>query len=365
MRPSAFEYSCASSAQLLKELFLRRGVAKILEVVAHRLYEQTGTTSALVTEMEKSLAGIRTVLSEPQGCPLLWVSDLLPTVLREAEEKEHRRRQTGRPVIGVRTGIEGLDQILNGLNAGLCLLAGGPAIGKTTLALQIASAACADVPTIFVTFENSPGNLVLKAICSCAQVNTQDVERGTADLKKLTTAAGHWDRDAAQRLAFVEGKAGLSVTQLRSHVHHAINRYKGTQCLVVVDFLQVWAKIASSNRGLDTRGRVEALGSELRELAIESNCPIVAISSQNREQGGYGEGNGRASLDSLKESGDLEYLADVAMFLVGTSTRQSTPPTRALELIVQKNRIGETGTVHLIFKPDISKFREEVRNVRD
>jgi len=78
---------------------------------------------------------------------------------------------------------------------------------------------------------------------------------------------------------------------------------------------------------LDFGADVDVTGAELRELATQVGCPILAIASQNREQGGYGEGTGRANLDSLKESGDLAYLADVAMFLIGSKNRPATSPS--------------------------------------
>jgi replicative DNA helicase len=212
---------------------------------------------------------------------------------------------------------------------------------------------------LFVTFENSRQNLVLKGIAARAGVNSQQVERGTADLQKLARGAVSYGRNVARRLALVEGNSRLSLPELRSHVQGVVHPDEG-KCLVIVDFLQLWAKAALTYRGLDTvRGRVEALGAELRELATELKCPIIAIASQNREQGAYGQGTGKANLDSLKESGDLEYLTDVAMFLIGSKGRSATPPARAVELCVRKNRYGDTGQVNLIFRPDLSTFREE------
>jgi replicative DNA helicase len=90
--------------------------------------------------------------------------------------------------------------------------------------------------------------------------------------------------------------------------------------------------------------------------------PVLALCSQNRQQGGYGDGIGNTHLDSLKESGDLEYTCDVALFLVGSRDRPAIAPAQAVDLGVRKNRDGDVGVVHLIFRPDISRFREEESN---
>jgi hypothetical protein len=64
-------------------------------------------------------------------------------------------------------------------------------------------------------------------------------------------------------------------------------------------------------------------------------------------------------MDTLKESGDLEYSADAVVFLTGSDERIATDPARAMDLVVAKNRHGETGTVDLIFRPDYGIMRPE------
>jgi len=89
------------------------------------------------------------------------------------------------------------------------------------------------------------------------------------------------------------------------------------------------------------------LGGLLRELALGLHSPVLALASQNRSAGNYGNGKGTAALDSLKESGDLEYAADVVLFLTEAQERMATPPARAVDLTVAKNRHGDTGKVHI------------------
>ena len=89
--------------------------------------------------------------------------------------------------------------------------------------------------------------------------------------------------------------------------------------------------------------------------------PGLILASQNRSAGNYGTGKGSAALDSLKESGDLEYAADVVLFLTEAQERCATPPARAVELTVAKNRQGDTGKLSLIFRPDLGTMREEAR----
>jgi replicative DNA helicase len=232
-------------------------------------------------------------------------------------------------------------------------------MGKTTLAWQLATHIARDTPILFVTFEHAPSNLLLKALCARAGVNPQDVQRGQADLTLLRRAATAW-QSSAQRLALIEGSSRLTVAQVRAHALQVMHRHQAARCLIVVDYLQLWAKVAEDLRGsFQVRERVELLGSALRELAQHLHSPVLALSSQNRGAGHYGNGKGSAALDSLKESGDLEYAADAVLFLVEAPERPILPPARAVDLVVAKHRHGDTGTIALIFRPDLGTLREE------
>ncbi len=138
-----------------------------------------------------------------------------------------------------------------------------------------------------------------------------------------------------------------------------MRQHQTERCLVVVDYLQLWAKVAEDLRGnFSVRERVDMLGGLLRELALGLHSPVLALASQNCSAGNDGNGTGSAALDSLKESGDLESAADVVVCLTEAQERCATPPARAVELTVAKNRHGETGKVGLIFRPDLGTIWE-------
>ena len=349
-----------ATAQHLVDLHQRRLLAAAQERLAQALFDDTSATD-IVTLLEEEALRVQAALRTSTAGRLQWASALLPQVLADAEARRLQREATGSAVLGVPTGLAQLDNLLGGLNEGLYLLAGPPGMGKTTLALQIAAAATQDVPVVVVTFEHAPANLTLKLLCARAGVNLRDVQRGYADLAKLRRAAEAW-APVAQRLAVVEGSSQLTVAQVRAQARRAMRQYQAERCLVVVDYLQLWAKVAEDLRGnFSVRERVDMLGGLLRELALSLHSPVLALASQNRSAGNYGNGKGSAALDSLKESGDLEYAADVVVFLTEAQDQMATPPARAVELTVAKNRHGDTGKVGLIFRPDLGTMREEAR----
>lgn len=346
-----------ASARRLADLFQRRLLAGAQERLALALHDFETPASELATLLETEAASVQAALRETASGRLVWASELLDDVLRAAEERARQLRETGNPIPGLPTGIPRLDHRIGGLQEGLTLLAGSPGVGKTTLALQTAGNVSSLAPVVYVTFENSPMNLALKAICAYGKVNPLDVSRGNADLQKLHAGAVSW-REIASRIAIIEGTGALTVAQIRATALRAMNRHGSDRCLVIVDYLQLMAKASGELRGMATvRERVETLGAMLRELSTRLRSPVLALASQNRAEGRYGETKGSAELASLKESGDLEYGADLVLFLT-PADRQAIAPARAVDVTIAKNRNGSTGRVELIFRPDIGTLLE-------
>src|SRR4030095_12353800 len=286
-----------AAAHYLVALHQRRLLAAVQERLAQALFDETTPTTDLVTLLEEEVLRVQVSLRSNTAGRLQWASTLLSQVLADAEARRLQREATGSAVLGVPTGLAQLDNLLGGLNEGLYLLAGPPGMGKTTLALQVAAAATRDVPVVVVTFEHAPANLPPKLLCARAGVNLRDVQRGYADLTNLRTAAETWE-PVAQRLAVVEGSSQLTVAQVRAQARRAMRQHQAERCLIVVDYLQLWAKVAEDLRGnFSVRERVDMLGGLLCELALSLHSPVLALASQNRSAGNYGNGKGSAALD--------------------------------------------------------------------
>jgi replicative DNA helicase len=350
-------------ATQLADLFLRRQIASAHERSAQALRDRTRPARDVAGLLEEEAGRIQAAVRELRECQLQWGTDLAAAVLSEAETRRRRREETGKAVMGISTGLTRFDEMTNGLTAALYVLAGAPGMGKTTLAVQLAvHAAYQGVPTVYVTYENSPSNIILKAVCARARVPASSVERGFGEPAKLQVAAYEM-RGALQHLAVVEGTSRLKVSEVRARAFQVMNRFQAERCLIVFDYLQ---RAAHAGGYADVRHNVSAIAGDLRDLANRLGSPVLALSSQNRSGGNYGANdgdtaNGSARLDSLKESGDLEYGADLVAFLKRSAKRTAAEPARAVDLVIAKNRHGDIGSIPLIFKADVGVILEEAR----
>jgi len=296
---------------------------------------------------------------------------------------------------GWSTGFDNLDDITGGIpREGLYLLSGGPGVGKTTLAVHIAASVARKIPVIYLTYENNPITLVEKILCANAPAGAQkdgvridEVRRGLKSqeaIDELHERAG--SKDFLERLRIVGPNSidsDWSIARIEEEVEDIVaqnldaegvgDEYSRPDCLVVIDYLQHWAKKDPHGREAPLRERIEALAGRLAVLRAtlqpsqepgeehELRTAVLAIASQNRQRG-YGQpnqgssGEFRSSLSSLKESGDLEYIADVVMFLVRNGKMTGRDDVRDVVLEVVKNRHGKLGTVDLTFRGDTAQF---------
>jgi len=343
-----------AAAGTLGELYQQRSMAYFLQEGLQRQREGETPTDLMEWLQEKG-AAVQEAIAATRPGALLWGDSLVERVLDLAMEAR-TSKESGRATLGIPTGLADLDRTLNGLNHGLYVLGGAPGVGKTSLALQWAMKAAEEVPVVYVTYENSPSNLTLKAIGRLAHISPSDVDRGQADLAKLQEGAAAFG-NIAHRLAFVEGTASTTTSSIQGQARQAMARHGARRCLVIVDYLQRMAHASGSGYGT-LRENVSALTLGLRELATRLDSPVLAISSLSRGVNNYAH----PTLEALKESGDLEFTADVVLLLGAREDALGRGPRRMVDLVVAKNRFGEADRkVGLSFNPALGDFGEEAR----
>ena len=253
---------------------------------------------------------------------------------------------------GASTGNTDLDGILGGLQpASLVVLGARPAVGKTSFALNIATAvADASKPVIFFSLEMSHLELTQRLLAAEARVSAERVRSGNIrdeDWERINAAIG---RIAASPL-WIDDSPTTTVLEIRakSRRKHA---ELGELGLIVVDYLQ----LMSSRSDAESRQvEVAQMSRGLKVLARELECPVLAVAQLNRAP--EARSDKRPLLSDLRESGSIEQDADVVMFLYRDEVYNPDTSQRGIaECHVAKHRAGPTGTVKMVFLSDITRF---------
>lgn len=287
------------------------------------------------------------------------------------------------------TGFPGLDAILGGgLQPGLYVLGAVSSLGKTTWAVQVADhIAESGRAVLFVTIEQSAAEITAKSLSrimsACGRhYSTTDVSSPTrreswttTDYSRFTDACNRYAANVAPALRILEGNKQPSVEDVKA-VAEVMAEYYGQAPVLFIDYLQLLAP--QSDRDSDKQATDKNVMS-LRQLARDLQAPVFVISSLNRSS--YSEG---VTMDAFKESGAIEYGADVLLGLQPAGMREHMEgvgekrtkreadkfireskgqEVRACEIVVLKNRAGRTPDegIPFTFKPVASTFSEGSR----
>jgi len=257
------------------------------------------------------------------------------------------------PTVG--TSLPELDTVLGGglEPQRLMVLLGAPGGGKTTLANQIAcSAAMAGRPVLFVSSEEPPFSLLSKTLARIGKIPYSAVLKGYEEqMPKIEqTLQAYQETVAATRLAYMDVTMGGSLDMIEKGAQQLFEQFKANgNGILIIDYLQNFARqlLAFRNGKQDLRLAVTEISSRLRAIAASLDCTVIALASQHRASQYDATKN---ALATGKESGDIEYTADVVMAIGDGSTVERTAPDgfTAKVLRVDKNRQGAAGDTCVI-----------------
>ena len=279
----------------------------------------------------------------------------MSTVVDEQMMEIQARSERPGDVTGIPTGFVDLDKKLAGFHAGqLIILGARPAMGKTAFALNLAlSAATRGGAAVGIfSLEMSRHELVGRMLCSEGRVDAGRVRTGRLaqdDWRRLVDASG---RLHALPIA-IDDTSGLTVGQLRSKARRLKSEYPALG-LIIVDYLQL---MQGTGGAKESREQViSTISRGLKILAKELGITVVALSQLNR--GLESRTDKRPMASDLRESGAIEQDADVIMFIYRDEIyKEDTPDKGIAEIIVAKQRGGETGTVKLAFQGEFTLFQ--------
>ena len=344
-------------AKQIQEKAIKRSLINAGSEIVTSGYELTPVEESL----EKAERLIFNIASQKATKDLTHIKDI---VLNTYEKIEYRHQHRGE-LTGVDTGFYELNDITNGLQkSDLIILAARPSMGKTAFVLNIAQNAAlrAKVPVVIFSLEMSKDQLVMRMLCSEAEVDSQRLRSGN-------TADKDWDKLAlamdsfASAPIYIDDTAGCTLTDIRAKCRRlAMEENIG---LIVIDYLQL---IESSGKE-DRMQQISAISRGLKILARELNVPIIALSQLSRAV--ESRTDKRPMLSDLRDSGAIEQDADIVMFIYRDEYYKKEDGEEDIaakaankgesEIIIAKHRNGSLGKVKLLFQGNITKFKNPIK----
>ncbi|HBG4863058.1 TPA: replicative DNA helicase [Clostridioides difficile] len=280
-------------------------------------------------------------------------------VLMDAYDMIEKLYTNKSDVTGITTGFKDLNKKINGLQrTDLILIAARPAMGKTAFSLNLVQNAAlkGDASVAVFSLEMSKEQLVQRMLSSQSSVELKKIKTGTLN-------DNDWPRiiDAMAVLSdakiHIDDTPGIKISELRSKCRK-LKIEKGLD-LVLIDYLQL---MEGEGNNESRQQEISKISRSLKILAKELNCPVVALSQLSRAPEQRAEH--RPMLSDLRESGAIEQDADIVMFLYRDEYYHADSESKNIgEVIIAKNRHGETGSVELVWLGEVQRFGDKLRDL--
>ena len=336
-------------ARIVRDRAMLRNLATAAGEIRETVLSGVGTPEEILESAEKKIYALR---NGNAGETLQHIGVVMVGVFDRLDELS----RSGNAFPGLSTGLHDLDKKINGLNkSDLLLIAARPGMGKTSLALNIAlSVAKESAKTVaFFSLEMSREQLAMRLLSNESFVDNQKLLTGQLseeDWTKIAIASSALSQTDIR----VDDNPSISVAEMNAKCRRLSNLG-----LVLIDYLQLMTS-AGTGQTSNNANRVQVVSDISRALKImakELNVPVICLSQLSRAN--ESRSDKRPMLSDLRESRATAQDADEVLFIYRDDYyHPDTPEKNVAEVIVAKNRHGETGTVKLQWLPQFTTFAD-------
>ena len=342
------------------QLVARTSTMRTLIDAASRIsvigYDDTDDVDATLRQAEDILFGVRTGQPQRGFLPLRQIYD---QYLEERAAVADPLLASDTPML---TGYNDLDELLGGMQrSDMIVLGARPAMGKSTLAINVSINAAQDGATVGVfSLEMSREQLALRILAADAQIDSHRLRLGLvteADEQRITDSIGR----LSELPMYIDDTPFQGMVEMRSKARR-LSLEHGLD-LLIVDYLQL---IEGRGKGGDNRVQeVSEISRSLKGMARDLNICVLTCSQLSR--GVTNRTSHRPMLSDLRDSGSIEQDADIVMFIhredmyyTEAEWEQHSPgrpyPKNIAEIIVAKHRNGPTDDINLYFRDNLLRF---------
>ncbi len=341
--------------QYVKDKYVLRSIIQHSNEAIAQAYDAPDEVAGLLDTVEAKILAIR------EGAE----TNKSPTIKQTVEEvsMQFQKMLAGEMgAQGLTTGFEVLDRMSSGLKPGeMFVVAARPSMGKTSFMMNIVEHVCMDLgkPGMVFSCEMSAFQLVQRLIFARAKFATSQLSRGykpnKGDFQRIQRACV----DTASSKIFIDDTAGISINELRAKARRK-KRDEDIQ-FIAIDYLQLMK--SRTKQAENSREReIAEISAGIKGLAKELNLPVLILAQLNRgPESRTGKSLGVPRMSDLRESGAIEQDADMVGLLYRSAYYAENEEEREAEagkanLVLAKNRNGETGDVPLTFIADLMRF---------
>jgi replicative DNA helicase len=328
-------------AVITKEKSTLRRIIKTSVEIANDGYEYEGHIKDFISEVETKYFKLT---SQSKTHKTKSIYHLVKENIRFLEDTSVGRGE----IQGLSSGFKEIDKYLLGLRSGQLIIIGArPGMGKSALALNIAYHGCnqSNLPALVFSLEMLGEELSMRLLTTLARVDGKRIRTKDflpTDLSQISKAT----MKLSKMPIYIDDTSAITLMEIMS-----VCRKKKSEeglGLVVIDYLQ----LMGVNPKIPREQQISEISRGLKAMAKDLGCPVIALSQLNRESESgnsmKGGGNKRPTSNNLRESGAIEQDADVIMMIYRDEVyNKETREPGVAEIIITKNRGGETGTAKL------------------
>ena len=342
---------------IIKERYHLRRLIETAEQIAEEGFDTGSSLDEVLDHAEKE---ILEVTRSRRASEFQSSKEVVSRVIKELVAL----RESDNHITGVRTGYQDLDRMTNGFQRGdLIILAARPAMGKTALALNLGMYTALRNPgaVAFFSLEMPADSLMKRLLSAKSQVEGNKLRGGNITYEELNRLNEAGNELGAAKI-FIDDSASIKVSQIFSKCRKLMSEHGLS--LIVIDYLQLISG-SGRNSGDNRQQEVSEISRNLKILAKEMNCPVIALSQLSRsvEQ----RNDKQPMLSDLRESGAIEQDADIVMFLYREDyykkpgeQEERADVNEVVDLNLAKHRNGSVGHISLVFNKSISAFYNHI-----
>ena len=334
---------------ILTEQALLRMLIVASNGIIESCYSAAKPVKSIVDDAEQAIFAIAEV---PQRQGFIRLGDISSEVVEMIDEISSSKV----PVVGIGTGYSDLDRLCGGFRPGqFVIIAARPAMGKTALAMNIATHAAVDLNkrVAVFTMEMAADEVIMRMFASLAQVNMEEMMKGFGMNEEKLIRIMQASEVLSSRQIYIDESGTNSPLDIRAKTRRLAAELGGLD-LIIIDYLQL---MTMPNERDNRQQEIAEISRALKILAKDMKIPVIALSQLNRLLENREDKKPR--LADLRESGAIEQDADLVMFIYRDEyyNPEKTEKPGIAEIIVGKNRHGSTGNVDLGFVKEITLFR--------